>query len=94
MRHVPPAGAGGRRWAAPVIGPRWHPLPRNAPTIFNVVFNLAYNWDGALSTLEEQAEQVLLNPAVMRTTWPELLAELRMDPGYRATFKASYMTLL
>ncbi len=66
------------------------PLSRNTPTIFNVAFNFSYNWDGAAATLEAQAEQVLLNPAVMHTTWPELLAKLRRDPGYAATFKAAY----
>jgi cytochrome c peroxidase len=66
------------------------PLPRNTPTVFNVALNFAYNWDGASTTLEAQAEQVLLNPAVMRTTWPEILAKLRKDPDYVATFKAAY----
>jgi cytochrome c peroxidase len=33
---------------------------------------------------------VLLNPAVMRTTWLELLAKLRSDPDYAASFKAGY----
>jgi cytochrome c peroxidase len=37
-----------------------------------------------------QAEHVLLSPAVMRTTWPELLGKLREDPDYTARFKASY----
>jgi cytochrome c peroxidase len=66
------------------------PLPRNTPTVFNVAFNFAYHWDGALPTLEAQAERVLLNPAVMHTTWPELLAKLRADPAYAATFQAAY----
>jgi cytochrome c peroxidase len=63
---------------------------RNTPTVFNVAFNFAYNWDGALPTLEAQAEHVLLSPAVMRTTWPELLGKLRADPDYMASFAASY----
>ena len=66
------------------------PIPRNTPTVFNVVFNFAYHWDGAVPTLEAQAERVLLNPAVMRTTWPEVLGKLRADPNYSATFKAAY----
>jgi cytochrome c peroxidase len=66
------------------------PLARNAPTVFNVAFNFAFHWDGALPTLEAQAERVLLNPAVMNTTWPELLAKLRAAPDYAATFRAIY----
>ena len=37
-------------------------LPRNTPTIFNVAFNAAYNWDGGVRTLEAHAERVLLSP--------------------------------
>jgi cytochrome c peroxidase len=66
------------------------PLPRNTPTVFNVAFNIAYNWDGGAPTLEEQAERVLLNPAVMNTTWLELLAKLRADSDYTAAFRAAY----
>jgi cytochrome c peroxidase len=40
--------------------------------------------------LEAQAERVLLNPAVMHTTWPELLAKLRAEPTYGAAFQAAY----
>jgi cytochrome c peroxidase len=46
---------------------------RNTPTIFNVAFNAAYNWDGGVRTLEAHAERVLLSPALMHTTWPTLL---------------------
>jgi cytochrome c peroxidase len=66
------------------------PLSRNAPTVFNVAFNFAFHWDGALPALEAQAERVLLNPAVMDTTWPELLAKLRAAPDYAATFESIY----
>jgi cytochrome c peroxidase len=66
------------------------PLLRNTPTVFNVAFNFSYHWDGAVPTLEAQAERVLLNPAVMHTTWPEVLGKLRADPNYTAPFKAAY----
>ena len=66
------------------------PLPRNTPTIFNVAFNAAYNWDGAVRTLEAHAERVLLSPALMHTTWPALLAKLQAMPEYRAAFATLY----
>jgi cytochrome c peroxidase len=66
------------------------PLARNTPTIFNVAFNAAYNWDGVVHTLEAHAERVLLSPTVMHTTWPALLAMLRTDADYRAAFAALY----
>jgi cytochrome c peroxidase len=63
---------------------------RNVLSIFNVAFNIAYHWDGVAPTLEAQAERVLLSPAVMDTTWPKLLAKLRVDPDYNAAFTAIY----
>ena len=40
--------------------------------------------------LEAQAGRVLLNPAVMHSTWPELLAKLGADQNYTAAFKVAY----
>jgi cytochrome c peroxidase len=64
--------------------------PRNTPTIFNVAFNAAFNWDGGVRTLEGHAERVLLSPALMHTTWPELLARLHSAADYRAAFATLY----
>jgi cytochrome c peroxidase len=64
--------------------------PRNTPTIFNVAFNAAYNWDGGMRTLEAHAERVLLSPALMHTTWPALLAKLRTTSEYRTAFATLY----
>src|SRR4029434_8106273 len=66
------------------------PLLRNTPTIFNVAFNAAYNWDGGARTLEAHAERVLLSPALMHTTWPALLAKLRTIPDYQVAFTTLY----
>lgn len=63
---------------------------RNTPTIFNVAFNSSFNWDGVANTLETHAEIVLLNPTLMNTTWPELLAKLRADADYVKRFGAAY----
>ena len=63
---------------------------RNTPTIFNVAFNAAYNWDGGVRTLEAHTERVLLSPALMHTTWPALLATLRTTPDYRVAFTTLY----
>jgi cytochrome c peroxidase len=65
-------------------------LPRNTPTIFNVAFNVAYNWDGVVRTLEAHAERVLLSLSLMHTTWPALLAKLRTIPDYQAAFTTLY----
>src|SRR5262249_32179403 len=72
------------------MGARGKPLPRNTPTIFNVAFNTAYNWDGGMRTLEAHAERVLLSPNLMHTTWPALLAKLQAMPDYRVAFATLY----
>jgi cytochrome c peroxidase len=63
---------------------------RHTPTVFNVGFNTSFNWDGRTDTLESHAELVLLNPHLMHTTWPELLAKLRGDAAYVTHFNAAY----
>jgi cytochrome c peroxidase len=63
---------------------------RNTPTIFNAALNSRYRWDGAIRTLEAEAEATLHSPAMMNTTWPELLVKLRADPDYVTAFNAAY----
>jgi cytochrome c peroxidase len=63
---------------------------RNTPTVFNVRFNLYLNWDGAHESLTRHTEAVLLNPALMNMTWPDLLATLRSIPIYMHDFLAIY----
>jgi len=76
--EVRPPGSGGQR------------LDYNAPTIFNLAFNFRLNWRGNFHTIEEQNEQVLLDPRVMNTTWVELLAKLRADRDYPREFAGIY----
>jgi cytochrome c peroxidase len=63
---------------------------RNTPTIYNAGLNATLNWDGIANTLETHAELVLLNPHLMNTTWPELLAKLQADADYVTDFNAAY----
>ncbi len=64
---------------------------RNTPTIFNVGLNFWFNWDGRTHTLEAHAEQLLRNPAVMNTTWPELQGKLAREATYVSAFRAAYV---
>jgi cytochrome c peroxidase len=61
-------------------------LDFNTPTVFNAALNFRLNWRGNFRTLEEQNEAVLLDKAVMNTTWQELLPKLRSDPLYLRGF--------
>jgi len=38
------------------IGHRWQKGPRNAPTVYNAVFNVAQFWDGRAADLKMQAK--------------------------------------
>jgi len=64
---------------------------RNTPTIFNVGLNFWFNWDGRMHTLEAHAEQLLRNPAVMNTTWPELQGKLAREATHVSAFRAAYV---
>jgi cytochrome c peroxidase len=63
---------------------------RNTPTVFNAAFNFSFNWDGSASSLEAQAEGVILDRAQFGTTWPELLGRLQADPSYLKSFGSVY----
>lgn len=65
---------------------------RNTPTIFNLRYDLFFNWDGATESLPVHDEKVLLSPALMNTTWPELLGRLRPDADYASGFARAYPT--
>lgn len=80
-------GDDGRPFAVTIDGT---PHSRNTPTIFNVALNSRYHWDGAVRTLEAEAEAALHSQAMMNTNWPELMAKLRADPDYVAGFNAAY----
>jgi cytochrome c peroxidase len=63
---------------------------RNTLTIFNVSLNSTFNWDGVTDSLEEHADRVLTNPALMGITWPELLKRLARDASYVMQFKSAF----
>jgi cytochrome c peroxidase len=49
-------GLGGADFQETSIGHRWQKGPRNSPTVFNSVFNVAQFWDGRAADLKEQAK--------------------------------------
>jgi cytochrome c peroxidase len=84
-----PGGMDGRARAASTDGKS---LLRNTPAIYNLAFDLFYNWDGATETLPQHDLKVLKNPALMGIEDVELLARLRLDPAYVTAFDAAYGT--
>ena len=62
----------------------------NAPTVFNSGFNFRQFWDGRAEALEDQVDGPLQHPAEMGATWPQVLAFLSADPGYRKEFGEAF----
>jgi cytochrome c peroxidase len=65
-------------------------IMRNTPSIFNVRFNLFYNWDGKFETLAALDDFVVQDRALMGNSWPELLATLQADRSYVEQFGHTY----
>ncbi len=72
------------------VGVGGAPGKRNAPSIFNVALNVAQFWDGRASTLAEQIDGPLHDPAELGSSWPEVIARLSAIPEYRERFLALY----
>ncbi len=62
----------------------------NAPTVYNASMNFALFWDGRAATLEDQVGGPVTNPLEMDSTWEDVVARLRRDPGTSAAFAASF----
>lgn len=64
--------------------------PFNTPTIFNLAGDFRLNWRGNHRVLEAHNEAVLLEPRLMNARWPDVLAKLNRDSGYRSAFESAY----
>lgn len=62
----------------------------NTPTVFNAALSFRLNWRGNFRTLEEHNEAVLLDEALMSTSWAEVLPKLRTDAELSQDFVAAY----
>ncbi len=72
------------------IGHGWQKGPRNAPTVFNAVFNVAQFWDGRAKDLAEQAKGPVQASVEMNST-PELAVKtLNSMPEYKEAFAAAF----
>ena len=83
-------GMGGVDLQETSLGHRWQHGSRNAPTVYNAVFNIAQFWDGRAKDLEQQAGGPMVNPIEMETTEAHVIEQLSAIPGYKPAFKAAY----
>jgi cytochrome c peroxidase len=80
-------GADGQKTSIGVGGQR---ADRNAPTVFNAVFNFRQFWDGRAATLEDQVDGPVSNPKEMASSWSAIMPKLAEDREYRAAFERIY----
>jgi cytochrome c peroxidase len=72
------------------LGHSWQKGSRNAPTVFNAVFNTAQFWDGRAADLEQQAGGPMANPLEMASSGDHVVGQLAAIPGYVAAFRAAF----
>jgi cytochrome c peroxidase len=83
-------GLGGDDNQPTSIGHGWQRGPRNAPTVFNAVFNSAQFWDGRAEDLEQQAKGPVQASVEMANTPDRAVATLSSMPGYVEQFEAAF----
>ena len=83
-------GLGGADAEPTSLGHRWQHGGRNAPTVFNAVFNTAQFWDGRAKDLEEQAGGPMVNPLEMASPPAHVAEQLKGIPGYRNAFAKAF----
>ena len=66
---------------------RQHRLPRNAPSLVDVVFNQLLMLDGKHRTLQEQARGVITNPIEMGSTSDGVVKKVMSCREYRTAFQ-------
>ncbi|MGO4223279.1 cytochrome-c peroxidase [Lysobacter sp. TAF61] len=72
------------------IGHGFQRGPRNAPTVFNAVFNAAQFWDGRAPDLSEQAKGPIQAGVEMNNTPARAVATLKGIPGYARAFALAF----
>lgn len=83
-------GMGGVDLQETSLGHRWQHGGRNAPTVYNAVFDTAQFWDGRAKDLEQQAGGPLVNPVEMDATEAHVVEQIKGIPGYEALFSQAF----
>ena len=65
---------------------------RNAPPLFNLLWQKSFHWDGAYRSLSEEAVQPLTGANEMGMDFERIKNYLQSDPSYRESFKRVYGT--
>ena len=63
---------------------------KNAPTVFNSVFNFRQMWNGVKRDLKDQADGPINNPIEMGSSREHVLKYVKSVPWYRKEFRSAY----
>ena len=83
-------GMGGGDNLETSVGHGWHKGPRNAPTVFNAVFNVAQFWDGRAEDLKAQAKGPIQAAVEMNAKPARVTATLKSMPDYVGRFGKAF----
>jgi cytochrome c peroxidase len=83
-------GMGGDDNLETSIGHGWAKGPRNAPTAFNAVFNIAQFWDGRAKDLKEQAKGPIQAGVEMNNKPARVVETLKSMPQYVSLFEGAF----
>lgn len=83
-------GLGGIDHEETSIGHGWAKGPRNAPTVFNAVFDIAQFWDGRAKDLAAQAKGPLQTTVEMNSSPERVEKTLKSIPEYVEKFKKAF----
>ncbi|SJZ64045.1 cytochrome-c peroxidase [Novilysobacter spongiicola] len=83
-------GMGGVDGVPTSIGHGFQKGPRNAPTVYNAVFNVAQFWDGRAEDLKAQAKGPIEAAVEMNARPEDVVATLESIPGYVEGFDRAF----
>jgi cytochrome c peroxidase len=83
-------GLGGVDGLETSIGHGWQQGPRNSPTVYNAVFNIAQFWDGRAQDLAEQAMGPVQAGVEMNNTPDRLIETLKSMEDYITAFEEAF----
>jgi cytochrome c peroxidase len=83
-------GLGGVDGLTTSIGHGWQQGPRNSPTVYNAVFNIAQFWDGRAEDLAAQAQGPVQAGVEMNNTPDRLVETLTSMEAYVTAFQEAF----
>ncbi|MFT3682955.1 MAG: cytochrome c peroxidase [Ferruginibacter sp.] len=69
-------------------------LNRNAPTLLNVIYQKAFFYDGRAYQLEQQAFDVIHNPAEMKSSLADIVIRLQQNEKYKTLFAKAFVNTI